>query len=157
MRAPLRIGGHELVRLVDLVAAIGTYDELFPGVPADAWRAWRARYPELFDGDSVRLPSGSFLVRSARETVLVDAGVGPDGGDPWPGDREGRFLAELERAGVAPAEVDVVFLTHVHADHVGWASAFPGARFATHCDGIAIAAESGRELPAGIEAVAGET
>jgi len=153
----VRTAGYEVVRLVDLVAAIGTYSEFFPGVPAEGWVDSRARYAELFDGDSLTMPSGSFLVRSEADTLLVDTGVGPSGGDPWPGDREGRFLKELDRVGVRPDDVDTVFLTHVHVDHIGWSSAFGGARFVTHRDGIALATERGRDLPGGIEPISGET
>jgi N-acyl homoserine lactone hydrolase len=54
-------------------------------------------------------------------------------------------------------EVDTVFLTHVHVDHVGWNHIFQGARFVTHRESVALAVERGRPLPEGTEAVAGET
>jgi glyoxylase-like metal-dependent hydrolase (beta-lactamase superfamily II) len=49
----------------------------------------------------------------------------------------GRLPRELEEAGVRPEDVDIVFLTHLHGDHVGWSLAgdggpsFPNARYLT--------------------------
>jgi glyoxylase-like metal-dependent hydrolase (beta-lactamase superfamily II) len=67
--------------------------------------------------------------------ILVDAGIGPAGSlaaawAPVPG----RLPAELAAAGVDPAEVGAVVLTHLHSDHIGWAVIgdgepyFPNAR-----------------------------
>jgi glyoxylase-like metal-dependent hydrolase (beta-lactamase superfamily II) len=45
-----------------------------------------------------------------------------------------RLLAELARAGVSPAEVDLVVHTHLHVDHVGWDGSFPNARYVVAAD-----------------------
>ena len=83
----------------------------------------------------------SFLVRTPRLTVLVDTccGNGRDRGPESPFDRLSTgYLDELERAGVTPEEVDLVFWTHLHVDHVGWnvferrgrfTPTFPSARY----------------------------
>jgi glyoxylase-like metal-dependent hydrolase (beta-lactamase superfamily II) len=52
-----------------------------------------------------------FLVKTAGQTILIDAGLGEEGG--------GRLLEGLEQIGLAPEEVDLVLLTHLHRDHVG--------------------------------------
>ncbi len=62
----------------------------------------------------------AYLVRHDGATVLVDTGMGPPGDDPFLPERDGRLPQELEAAGVAPADVDLVLLTHLHPDHVGW-------------------------------------
>jgi glyoxylase-like metal-dependent hydrolase (beta-lactamase superfamily II) len=67
-------------------------------------------------------------------TVVVDTGLGPPGDDPFMPERDGRLPAELAAAGVAPADVDLVVLTHLHPDHVGWnmvggAPFFPNAHY----------------------------
>jgi glyoxylase-like metal-dependent hydrolase (beta-lactamase superfamily II) len=52
----------------------------------------------------------------------VDTGIGPAGTRVaellHPGG--GELLRELESAGVGPEDVDVVVLTHMHFDHIGW-------------------------------------
>jgi glyoxylase-like metal-dependent hydrolase (beta-lactamase superfamily II) len=65
----------------------------------------------------------SFLVIDGSRVALVDAGIGPAGGEAaeWLG-VSGRLPRLLGQVGVEPADVDAVVLTHVHLDHVGWAS-----------------------------------
>ncbi|WP_238174382.1 MBL fold metallo-hydrolase [Kribbella kalugense] len=72
--------------------------------------------------------------------VLVDAGVGPAGGEAaeWLG-VAGRLPRLLGQVGVEAGDVDAVVLTHVHLDHVGWASdgvrpAFPRAEYVVQRD-----------------------
>ena len=69
--------------------------------------------------------------------MLVDTGVGPG---PYMGVVYGRLPDVLKEHEVDPEEVDVVFLTHAHADHVGWnftaegTPRFPKARYVLHQD-----------------------
>jgi glyoxylase-like metal-dependent hydrolase (beta-lactamase superfamily II) len=75
-----------------------------------------------------------YLVEHDGETVLVDTGLGPPGDDPFMPERDGRLPQELSSSGLAPADVDLVVLTHFHPDHVGWNMVdgepfFPNARY----------------------------
>jgi glyoxylase-like metal-dependent hydrolase (beta-lactamase superfamily II) len=136
--------------LVDGVGVLGPLDELYPDTTPADWKPYRERYPELFAGDSWRLPIVCFLVREGGRTVLVDTGAGPvglwTGWDPEPESQEGLPRA-LANHGVEPADVDSVFLTHVHIDHVGWNAdddggpLFPRARYLLHEEALAAARE----------------
>lgn len=53
------------------------------------------------------------LIKTATKTLLVDAGFGSGGRVG------GQLLPSLHRAGIQPENIDVVFLSHAHADHVG--------------------------------------
>jgi glyoxylase-like metal-dependent hydrolase (beta-lactamase superfamily II) len=64
------------------------------------------------------LELGGFLVRHGGRIALVDAGVGSIGG-PYAG---GAFLSSLADHGVVPDDVTDVLFTHLHFDHVGWAT-----------------------------------
>jgi glyoxylase-like metal-dependent hydrolase (beta-lactamase superfamily II) len=142
------VGTVELVPLVDAVGELGELAELFPDT-AD-WAPYRDLYPEIFAESRWRIPCTSYLVRSAGETVLVDTGVGPAGLWGWGAEFEEGLLPALEDAGAAAEDVDVLFFTHLHVDHVGWNTdrdgvpVFPNARYVAHRDGIAFAGNSGR-------------
>ncbi len=142
------IGSIELVPLVDAVGKLGELAELFPG--HDDWEPYRELYPDLFAGSQLRLPCTCYLLRSGGRTILIDTGVGPAGLWGWKAKWEEGLLPALAEAGTAPEDVDAVFLTHLHVDHVGWNTdrdarpVFPRARFVAHRDAVAFALESDR-------------
>jgi glyoxylase-like metal-dependent hydrolase (beta-lactamase superfamily II) len=61
-------------------------------------------------------PVNVVVVRSGGRTVLIDAGLGVVHKD-FP--RAGRLIHRLEAAGIDPASLTDVVLTHMHMDHVG--------------------------------------
>jgi glyoxylase-like metal-dependent hydrolase (beta-lactamase superfamily II) len=139
------VGSIELLPVPDAVGVLAEYGEAYPEVPAEAWEPFRALFPELFSGESWRLPCNCFLVRSGGTTILVDTGVGPPGLWDWTAEGEGELPDALARLDVRPDDVDVVFLTHLHIDHVGWnadlegVALFPKARYVVHRDSLAFA------------------
>jgi glyoxylase-like metal-dependent hydrolase (beta-lactamase superfamily II) len=76
-----------------------------------------------------------FALRVAGRVLLVDAGIGPAGApaSSW-APAPGRLPDELAAAGIRPADVSTVVLTHLHSDHSGWSvdaagtPTFPNAR-----------------------------
>ncbi len=71
----------------------------------------------------------AYLVNTGAELVLVDTGMGAHRGPAL-----GHLPANLRAAGVDPAQIDAVILTHMHGDHIGGLSdasgkaLFPKAR-----------------------------
>lgn len=57
------------------------------------------------------------VVRSGRQTILVDAGLGSDPDLHLP--RAGQLSKRLEAAGIDLESVTDVVLTHMHMDHIG--------------------------------------
>lgn len=55
-----------------------------------------------------------FLVNTGSELVLVDTG-----GGGFNGPTLGKLVASLKASGYTPEQVDEIYLTHLHADHVG--------------------------------------
>jgi len=65
----------------------------------------------------LEVPIGCFLVRTADRTILIDAGLGPIETPQFGG---GALPGELEKSGTKPEDIDMVLLTHLHFDHIGW-------------------------------------
>jgi glyoxylase-like metal-dependent hydrolase (beta-lactamase superfamily II) len=63
--------------------------------------------------DRVSSPYASLYVDTGEHRILVDTGAG----DFFP--TTGRLPANLSKAGVDPAEIDRVVITHAHLDHMG--------------------------------------
>ena len=106
----------------------------FPSVPAERWEEYRG---ELTAEGKLELNVGSFLVRSEGRVILVDTGIGEDASG-FEDAHSGLLPQALADLGVSAADVDVVLMTHLHVDHVGWnvataesgpAPVFPNARY----------------------------
>jgi glyoxylase-like metal-dependent hydrolase (beta-lactamase superfamily II) len=125
----------EIVPLLDAEGSFVTYAEAFPALDVERLEKTRADWPETFRGDRWWLPFHAFLLRGPS-LVVVDAGVGPTPNDFLP-DAKTCLPRELERAGVDAADVELVFFTHLHVDHVGWAPLFTAARAVVHAADLA--------------------
>lgn len=96
---------------------------------------WECHHQPLDEQGRIRMDIGSFLLRLAGRTILVDTGAGSD--FVHDGFTTGGLLANLIDTGVAPADVTDVVFTHMHVDHVGWSTTrgqvtFPRATFRVH-------------------------
>ena len=139
----MKVGGVEIVALSDMNFPFPMpLNELFPDAPAEAWAPYKAGYPTTFDDnqDHMLIEIGCYLVRSQGRTILIDTGYGP-GPIEAIGGRKGELMTDLAAKDIRPEEVDTVFISHLHSDHVGWnvveqgeklAPAFPNARYVMH-------------------------
>jgi glyoxylase-like metal-dependent hydrolase (beta-lactamase superfamily II) len=83
----------------------------FPAVPAELWPA----------GGMVAMSAGGLLVERDGRRLLIDAGLGPVQVNRAEGAANcGSLLETLAALGLGPGDIDVLALTHLHADHVGW-------------------------------------
>jgi glyoxylase-like metal-dependent hydrolase (beta-lactamase superfamily II) len=149
----VRVGDIEIDPIVDAWGELGELAALYPEAPAEAWEPYRELYPELFAGSRWRLPCTCYLIRAGRMTLLCDTGVGPPGLWGWAAEREAGLLPGLAALGVEPGDVDAVFLSHLHIDHIGWNTdldgtpVFPNARYLTQPDGLQWVLNARSDLP----------
>jgi len=114
----LKIGDITITALSDGRMSFATTN-LFPETPESVWDGYRERFPEAFDSQGFYTNIGVFHLASEGKQVLVDTGLGPHGaagGRPGPPE----LMEDMANKGVLPDEIDSVFLTHLHGDHVGW-------------------------------------
>lgn len=92
------------------------------------------RHGLVDEHNRINFAIGGFLVRGRDRIVCVDAGVGTINNGQYAG---GRFLESLAEHGVTPDQVTDVVFSHLHFDHVGWATkkgevTFPNATYRVH-------------------------
>lgn len=125
-------GAWEVTGLVDGWGREPGRDVLVrPGREGDPWAAHSAL---LDEGGWLPLTLGGYLLRRADRVVLVDLGAGRIDNGRY---RGGGLLSRLRDQGVTPEQVTDVVFTHLHFDHVGWATQhgeiqFPRARHRVH-------------------------
>ena len=133
----VRIGSIEVTQVIDAMSvvdpvALWESAAAAGGATKGARPADWAQHRSLLRPDGrLDMPVGSFLVRHADRCVLIDLGYGPE---PPHGLSGGALLANLAALGVQPGDVTDVVFSHLHPDHVGWASRSGSVTFpqATH-------------------------
>jgi glyoxylase-like metal-dependent hydrolase (beta-lactamase superfamily II) len=146
VRGPQAFGPWQVTRIVEWEGEAFPHTTLFPGIPLGELR--QASPP---DADGRLSPDGAlvisnqfFLLQSKAGTVLAEQGSGNGKTRPnephW--DHQSLpYLETLASRGVKPEDVDAVFLSHLHPDHVGlattdrggrWKPTFPRAEYVLH-------------------------
>ncbi len=64
--------------------------------------------------DPYEISVNAFLVNTGSKLVLIDTGDGAHMSADT-----GRLIANLKAAGYDPAQVDEIYITHMHGDHIG--------------------------------------
>ena len=105
----LMIGDYEVTVLSDGKNPLAA-TKLLQGDPARIADALKSN----FLGEQVETSHNSFLVNTGDKLALVDAGAGT-----LLGPQTGKLLSNLRAAGYRPEQVDEVYLTHMHTDHIG--------------------------------------
>jgi glyoxylase-like metal-dependent hydrolase (beta-lactamase superfamily II) len=123
------VGAFDVVALRDSADTFpATRDAMFPSATAADWRRARRVDPGAFGPDLTwRLDFRCYAVRRPGGRIaLVDAGVGPAGSPASQWAAPGNLPELLATAHIDVADVDLVVLTHVHEDHMGWSVSTDG-------------------------------
>jgi len=113
----LTLGDFELSVFSD-----GTYPldggAFFGVVPKVMW----SKKVEADDRNYVSAGLNSLLIRTGKQTVLVETGMGNKLSERMVKfyGQPAKLLENLSSAGIAPEDIDIVINSHLHFDHCGW-------------------------------------
>ena len=113
----MKLGDFELSLFSD-----GTYPldggAFFGVVPKVMW----SRKVQANANNYVTAGLNSLLVRTGKETVLIETGMGNKLSERMRKfyGQPAQLLDNLSAAGIAPEDIDIVINSHLHFDHCGW-------------------------------------
>jgi len=90
-----------------------SYDDLANNLSAEQLTQTLAS--QCIQGDQTTMDYNVLLVKTGEHIVLVDAGI-----------RDGALPKQLQAAGIAPGDIDLIYLTHADSDHVSGLAAEKG-------------------------------
>lgn len=73
-----------------------------------------AEFAADHEREPIELPINAYLVDTGSHRILIDTGAGE-----LFGATSANLIANLKSAGVLPEQIDIILLTHIHADHSG--------------------------------------
>jgi glyoxylase-like metal-dependent hydrolase (beta-lactamase superfamily II) len=121
------IGDIEVRRIIDMAGPFRTPFEMFEEATPeiiDGERHWLVPRAMCPDTDRLMFQFQSYLVKTRHHTILMDTCIGCDKQltrmPDWHMRDDRSWLNNLAAAGAAPEDIDYVFCSHLHVDHVGW-------------------------------------
>ena len=115
-----KVGDFEVTAFNDGFVKVPKLDSFVVNQPLEAIQ--KAVEESFIPKDDVRVHFNPLLVNTGSKLVLFDTGFG-DNGSPT----QGGLLANMAAAGIDPNAVDVVIISHFHADHISGIRAKAGA------------------------------
>jgi glyoxylase-like metal-dependent hydrolase (beta-lactamase superfamily II) len=106
----MMLGDFEVTAISDGTVDLPV-DKLLQGVKPAAVEAALAK---SFLKVPLETSDNAFLINTGSKLVLVDTGAGSLFGPTL-----GKFLANLKAAGYQPEQIDEIYITHMHGDHIG--------------------------------------
>jgi glyoxylase-like metal-dependent hydrolase (beta-lactamase superfamily II) len=120
----IKLGEVRISSLVERDGPVRTALAMFPNAtPERVARALEKLPGFTFDAttEALVITYQSFIVRTSNCTVLIDTCVGEHPGYPaWLSYDKTPWLAALQAHNLTVEDIDYVFCTHLHIDHVGW-------------------------------------
>lgn len=119
----MKVGDFEVTALSDGTADL-PMDQLLTNTTPDKVKK---ALTDHFLKAPVETSINAFVVNTGTKLVMIDTGAGV-----FFGPTVGKTVASLQAAGYKPEQIDEIYITHMHADHVGGlvannAAVFPNA------------------------------
>jgi glyoxylase-like metal-dependent hydrolase (beta-lactamase superfamily II) len=146
MTTPLTFTTAGLIihRIVEMSGPFLSLRQMLPALTEETLaehRAWL--YPTALDAeDRAILTVQSYVIQTPHHNILIDTCIGNNKTLPhvphWNNQQGHEYERALTAAGLRYEDIDYVFCTHLHADHVGWNTrlvagkwtpTFPNARY----------------------------
>ncbi|TDQ61475.1 glyoxylase-like metal-dependent hydrolase (beta-lactamase superfamily II) [Maritalea mobilis] len=106
-----QIGDIEVIAIADGFTALPS--QVMVGLePEVAEQAARLAYKN-YDPNMIPIAINSYIVRTRNKVIAVDAGA-----PSFLGPNVGAWQAGLAKANISLSNIDIMFLTHMHTDHV---------------------------------------
>jgi glyoxylase-like metal-dependent hydrolase (beta-lactamase superfamily II) len=96
-----KIGKLEFIAIKDADTNMGKSILLRPNA---------ALVKKLMPQDSLPSSINTFVLKASKKTILFDAGLGG---------ARGGLISNLSKAAIKPEDIDIIFITHMHNDHIG--------------------------------------
>ncbi len=122
MADQITVGNVDIKFVLDMLPPPRDPSVMFPTTDSHDWEP----YHDALEDCQLQLYYGHFYLRSMGKTIMVDTGMGP-GPHPSRANRTGDMINQLKISGVNPEDVDLVLITHMHIDHVGWNIDYSGS------------------------------
>lgn len=106
----MSLGAFEITALSDGTVALPV-DQLLTNTTAEKTKKGLAK---SYQKTPLETSVNGYLINTGSKLVLIDAGAGALFGPTL-----GRLVDNLKAAGYQPEQVDEVYITHMHPDHVG--------------------------------------
>ena len=106
----MMLGDFEVTALSDGTFDLAAGDLLTNTTPAKI----RSALAKAYLKDPVEASVNAYLINTGSKLVLIDAGAGALFGPTL-----GKLTANLKAAGYQPEQVDEIYITHLHVDHIG--------------------------------------
>ena len=110
-----KFGEYKIHIINDLLGVKRDPSTVYPNVKKSDWHAYKD-FAQNKDG-TIQSTWRGYLLQSPKNNILIDTGMGPGPYDHT--EKKGMFLQNLKKVGVSPDEINYVFITHTHGDHIG--------------------------------------
>lgn len=110
-----KVGNYEVTAVTDGANTFPLPDHFVVNATKEQVSAELAKHH--MDPTKVTVPFTPIIVNTGAKLILIDTGYGEAAGAK-PGATTGMVLANMRAAGIDPKAIDVVLISHFHADHV---------------------------------------